>query len=52
MHVNPGEMLPIPEANQWIGYKMNHLDLLARPEVYQQIRRWLAPEQLPNEQLP
>ncbi|MBK9608712.1 MAG: alpha/beta hydrolase [Betaproteobacteria bacterium] len=52
MHVNPEKSLPIPEANQWIGYKMNHLDLLARPEVYQQIRRWLAPEQLPNEQLP
>ena len=40
-HAKPERSLPIPEANQWIGYHMNHLDLLAKPEVYQQIRRWL-----------
>jgi pimeloyl-ACP methyl ester carboxylesterase len=41
-HVNPDRTLPIPEANQWIGYNMNHLDLLGRLEVYAQIKRWLA----------
>jgi hypothetical protein len=42
-HVNPDRTLPIPEANQWIGYNMNHLDLLGKVEVYAQIKRWLAP---------
>jgi pimeloyl-ACP methyl ester carboxylesterase len=41
-HINPERTLPIPEANQWIGYGMNHLDLLGRAEVYAQIRQWLA----------
>jgi len=27
---------------QWISYETSHLGLLERPEVYQQIRRWLA----------
>jgi hypothetical protein len=31
-----------PASRQWIGYGMRHLDLLDRPEVYAQIRRWLA----------
>jgi pimeloyl-ACP methyl ester carboxylesterase len=34
--------LAIPESRRWVGYGMNHLDLLARPEVYEQIRGWLA----------
>ena len=41
-HADPAWTLPIPEANQWIGYGMNHLDLLGRAEVYAQIKRWLA----------
>jgi triacylglycerol esterase/lipase EstA (alpha/beta hydrolase family) len=32
----------IPESRRWVGYGMNHLDLLDRPEVYAQIRDWLA----------
>jgi pimeloyl-ACP methyl ester carboxylesterase len=35
--------LGLPESRQWIGRGMNHLDLLGRREVYEQIRRWLAP---------
>ena len=27
---------------QWVSYETSHLGLLERPEVYQQIRRWLA----------
>jgi pimeloyl-ACP methyl ester carboxylesterase len=33
--------LSFPESQQWIGYGMNHWDLLDRREVYEQIRRWL-----------
>jgi pimeloyl-ACP methyl ester carboxylesterase len=33
--------LGIPGKRQWIGYGMNHLDLLDLPEVYDRIRRWL-----------
>jgi hypothetical protein len=34
--------LAFPEAHQWIGFGMGHLDLLGRPEIYETIRRWLA----------
>jgi hypothetical protein len=34
--------LALPEERQWVGYAMNHLDLLDRPEVYAQLRRWLS----------
>jgi pimeloyl-ACP methyl ester carboxylesterase len=33
--------LAIPEAQRWTGRNMHHLDLLDRPEVYTQLRRWL-----------
>jgi len=39
-HFSPG--LPILESRQWVGHGMNHMDLLSRPEVYEQIRNWLA----------
>ena len=29
--------LAIPKSRQWIGYGMNHLDLLDRREVYERI---------------
>jgi pimeloyl-ACP methyl ester carboxylesterase len=29
--------------HQWIGYGINHLDLLSHPEVYAQLLRWLQP---------
>jgi hypothetical protein len=41
-HADPRRGLLFPEARQWIGYGMNHLDLLSRPEVYAQLGRWLA----------
>ncbi len=34
--------LDFPPQRQWIGYGMNHLDLLSRPEVYARLREWLA----------
>lgn len=41
-HRDAGRSLPVPESRQWIGYGMNHMDLLSRPEVYAQIRQWIA----------
>ena len=41
-HMSPSLAVPFPESQQWIGYTMNHLDLLHRREVYEQIRHWLA----------
>ena len=40
-HDDPARRLAFPKERQWIGYRMNHLDLLDRAEVYAQIRRWL-----------
>jgi pimeloyl-ACP methyl ester carboxylesterase len=37
-----GRGLAIPLSRQWTAYGMNHMDLLSRAEVYQQIRKWLA----------
>ncbi len=42
-HKDPRLALTFPESRQWIGYEMNHLDLLSRREVYERISRWLAP---------
>ncbi len=37
--------LALPKRRQWIGYGMNHLDLLDRSEVYAQICRWFSEPQ-------
>jgi len=41
-HMDPHLDLAFPDTQQWIGYGMNHLDLLDRREAYEQIRRWLG----------
>jgi pimeloyl-ACP methyl ester carboxylesterase len=41
-HKNLARTLAFPAERQWIGYGMNHLDLLNRPEVFAQLRQWLA----------
>jgi pimeloyl-ACP methyl ester carboxylesterase len=41
-HANPRLALTFDESRQWVAYGVNHLDLLSRPEVYAQIKRWLA----------
>ena len=33
--------LRIPKTRQWIGYGINHLELLGSDAVYQQLKRWL-----------
>ena len=38
----PGPEPVFPESQQWIGYGMNHWDLLNRGEVYEQVRGWVA----------
>jgi pimeloyl-ACP methyl ester carboxylesterase len=42
-HMDPRLALAFPDSQQWIGYGMNHLDLLDRRDVYEQIRQWLVP---------
>jgi pimeloyl-ACP methyl ester carboxylesterase len=41
-HTNPKLVMKFDESRQWVAYGTNHLDLLSRPEVYAQIKRWLA----------
>jgi len=41
-HKVAARQLAFPEDRQWIGYGMNHLDLLNRSEVFAQLRQWLA----------
>ena len=35
--------MAFPKSRQWLGYNMNHMDLLDHPEVYEQIKQWLLP---------
>lgn len=41
-HEDPRRTLSFAPSRQWVGYGMNHWDLLSRPAVYEQIRRWIA----------
>jgi hypothetical protein len=41
-HRNPRLAVKFDESRQWVGYGINHLDLLSRPEVYVKLRQWLA----------
>ena len=34
--------LGLRKENQWVAHRTGHLDLLNSPDVYQQLRRWLA----------
>jgi hypothetical protein len=43
-HKDPALDLRFPPDRQWIASGMNHLDLLDRAEVGEQIERWLASE--------
>jgi pimeloyl-ACP methyl ester carboxylesterase len=40
-HKDAARTLDLPEERQWVGYEMGHLELLGRPEVYAQLRKWL-----------
>ncbi len=41
-HADRRRSLRFPKTHQWVGYQMGHLELLHRPEVYAQLRAWLA----------
>jgi pimeloyl-ACP methyl ester carboxylesterase len=41
-HARPELTLAFPDAHQWIGLGMGHLDLLGRAEVYDTICSWLG----------
>jgi pimeloyl-ACP methyl ester carboxylesterase len=41
-HRDRARTLRIPKSNQWVGFRMGHLELLHRPEVYSQLHDWLA----------
>ena len=40
-HKDPKRRLAIPKLRQWVGYEMNHMELLERQDVYRRIRKWL-----------
>lgn len=41
-HRDPRRRLAFAEDCVWVGQGMNHLELLARPRVYEQIKAWLT----------
>ena len=41
-HPKPPRSLNFAEDRKWVGYGMNHLELLNRPEVHSQLRQWLV----------
>ena len=40
-HADSAFDLGIPKARQWVGYGINHLEMLGNDVVYQQLKRWL-----------
>lgn len=41
-HADASKSLTFPKTRQWVGYGMNHMDLLDRKEVFMRLRRWLC----------
>ena len=41
-HRDPRRHLRIPKSHQYLAARTGHIALLGSPEVYQQLRRWLA----------
>ena len=46
-HAQPQHCLAFAPSAQWIGYGMNHWDLLRRAEVIRQVLLWLTPPGTP-----
>ena len=40
-HKDPKRDLAMLKSRQWIGYEMNHMDLLDDKRVYRRIRKWM-----------
>jgi hypothetical protein len=54
-HEDPKLTLCFPPSRKWVGYGMNHLDLLSQPSVSKPIKCWLAsarPKQTATRQKP
>ena len=41
-HADKRLALCFPESQQWVGYGMNHMDLLDSAGLYEQLRKWLC----------
>lgn len=41
-HADPAHCLDFPESNRWVGYGLNHMDLLDDAGVYAQLKHWLC----------
>ncbi|GAB3253891.1 esterase/lipase family protein [Chitinimonas naiadis] len=41
-HADPRFALDFPAKRQWVGYGMNHLELLDHADVYSQLKVWLG----------
>lgn len=41
-HADPAHCLDFPESRCWVGYGLNHMDLLDDAGVYAQLKRWLC----------
>jgi pimeloyl-ACP methyl ester carboxylesterase len=41
-HEDRGRTLSFAPSRQWIGHGMNHWEMLRKPAVYAQIKRWMA----------
>ena len=48
-HPDPDRAIGFAKTRQWIGYDMNHLDLLSHPDVADQLLRWLKPRRKPGQ---
>ena len=42
-HDEPQRCLVFAKDSQWISYRTGHMELLSRPEVTQQLLRWMTP---------
>jgi len=41
-HTEPERCLAFPENHKWLGYGINHLNLLYNKDVYEKIKQWCA----------
>ena len=47
-HPDPEQAIGFAKTRQWIGYGMNHLDLLSHPDAADRLLRWLTPRPKPK----
>ena len=45
MVADPARSLIFAKDSQWIAFNTGHMELLSRPEVTQQVLKWLTPPQ-------